>query len=511
MIKKVLNVISRNLKGYSNSKVSSLVIIIGPLILIVVIGALLQNASLKNIEAGVFFSGEGQFKDNFMNRLNERSFITTTESSLEECKEKVIKEINHVCIHLIKSDNDIESYSPYETYDIDIYVDFSKQRIVWSIIGAVQRTVEVESDSIRNALINDIKSSSNNLNSRLADIDEQLYTASLLIDSLKSETTIAKNDLNNVIVSLSASQAILENIQNSGVLSEPYSTQLSQVIQNLDSSNEKLNDVNGTIILSGELNNIGDNIQNARNSVSSFRGELNKLQIINNERLIDPIVLSYYSASDESNKGLINEELGQLDYIFPSFLIFFLLFDSLLLSTTMVIKERKSNSYIRNRISVNNGFIFILGNLLTVFIIVLIQTTVITLVGNLFLGINIFDSIYPLLTVSLVAILIFSLIGIAFGYIFNSYESSITAAASISLLFFLFSSSIIPSETLPSIFSDIIKKSPLTLLETKMRTSLIFNSILKFNLLEVLSLGAVFIMSCLATLIAYKKSKEQEI
>ncbi|MFH1311157.1 MAG: ABC transporter permease [Nanoarchaeota archaeon] len=503
MVKRISAIIKRNLQIYSNSKLSSLIIILGPLILILMVSSLLQDTSLKNINAGVFSQEEGTFKDNFINRLNERSFIIKQEGSLESCKKDVINEITHVCIHLKKGGFVVPGY---KNYDIDIYVDFSKQNIVWGIIGSIQGIIEQESSSTREAVIKDIKNDVESLNSKLIAIENTLNVALSITTSFREKSSSITTEINDLKLILSSTKSVLQ-----GINSIQYSLEISNLINQLDSSEQKLESLEQNIPSESEIRNLENELKEIKSSVTDLKQEINGIKEINVNRLADPIVLSYYSVSEDGESGVSKGKLEILDYLFPSFLIFFLLFGSLLFTITTIIRERKSNAYIRNITSINNRFIFLFGNFLTIVFLVFFQTLIIISVASLFLNVDIFANIFSLLGVTLISIIIFTLMGIALGYLFNSYESATIASISVALLLLIFSSAIIPIETLPKIFYEIIKVSPLTLLESKMRVILMFGSILKMKLIEIISLSSVFIISIIAILLFYNKNEEKEI
>jgi len=56
----VLSIVARNFKIIFNSKLSFLILMIGPLFLVIITGSALQDNSLKNIKAGVFFHAQGE-------------------------------------------------------------------------------------------------------------------------------------------------------------------------------------------------------------------------------------------------------------------------------------------------------------------------------------------------------------------------------------------------------------------------------------------------------------------
>lgn len=507
---KILTVIGRNLRIYSNSKLSSLIIIMGPLILILIMGAALQDSSLRNIQAGVFSSEESEFKEDFTNRLNEESFLTIPENSLESCKENVINGINHVCIHIEKGDSP-EIFPGKLNYDVDVYVDFSKQRIVWGIISSLQNMVDKESHSIRNSVIKDIKSDVNKIYSRLINIENRLTSATSNIDSLEQKGADAKNELDDIETRVLNIKEDLETLRDSEELDEQQILIISGLINEIDLINQKIRNVEEGIIPETEVRRVRKSVLDIQEAVRNLRGELSRIQEISVDQLIDPVILSVYSASNDVGGEATGQRLELLDYLFPSFLIFFVLFGSLLFSTMITTKERSSNAYIRNITSKVFGATFIMGNLLTVLIITTLQISIIIFVASFFLNLSILPNILSLIYLILISILIFSLIGMSIGYIFNSHETAIIASISISLLFLIFSSIITPTETLPGILPKIVSLSPLALLETKLRISLIFDSAIGLNLIEIISLASVAIIFSLIIGIFYKKNKEKEI
>jgi ABC-type multidrug transport system permease subunit len=518
---KIFSVFKRNLQIYSNSKLSSLIFILGPLLLIFIVGASLQDTSLKNINAGIYPPEDDWFTTGFKQSLREKSFNLKEEKSLEECKGNVINGNTHVCIHLeqVFGVEMLPSGKSYESYNVNLYVDFSKPRVVWNIIGNIQEVVEQESDQRRSVLINDLKDDLGSLNTELTSGRSGLNTLIYRVDQLE-------RDLNNIQNSDVVIQNKVEEIKG-GIIA--IRDNLIPIQSQLDNNQEIgiilgiLDKVEGDLETieantnQGDTQNILTNVKDIRNRLSSLQNSLNNLENnldqienVNVDRLSNPITLTYKSASDEQ-EGSIEKKPGFLDYLFPSFLIFFILFGSIIFATIVVIKERSSRAYIRNITSKNKGFVFLIGNFLTCIALISLQISIIVIVSKFFLNINPFTNLISLISILLISISIFILIGIALGYIFNSYESAIIASISIALLFFIFSSIVTPSEILPKTIYKIINLSPLTLLETKLRLNLIFNIPLKIFFSEFISILSVLIISIILISIFYKRSKEKEI
>jgi hypothetical protein len=82
MTSKTYSVVKRNIRIMANSKLPSLILFLGPVFLILLTGAALQDTTLKNIKAGLFVSEDSHFSGNFLSGLEERSFRVTSEESL---------------------------------------------------------------------------------------------------------------------------------------------------------------------------------------------------------------------------------------------------------------------------------------------------------------------------------------------------------------------------------------------------------------------------------------------
>jgi len=507
------NILSKNIKTYWNSKASSIIFILGPILLILIIGFALQDTSLKNIKAGIYYEEETSFTSNFIQKLTERSFIVNQESDLDECRRKVVEGINHVCIKLEKQG------SQENNYNIELHVDFSKQRIVWGIIGSIQGVVEEESYNTRQGSIGELKTSSQDLIETLRQEEmkvnyaiQKLEDTERELNQIRTRNQEIRNSINDIDEQLTNIEANLELIstmyENIPGLEENLLS-INQIRQNLSTINQSLN-LNEIVDLQGDLRSTKADLQETKNSLAKTREGLEGIKETDMNRFADPILLSYNSVID-NQEGEIKKKLKDIDYLFPTLLIFYILFGSILIAAITRIKERKSNAYVRNISSKTKGIEFILSDFLTTLILIIIQAALIFLVAYFFLNLNFFPNIASLAILTLIIISTFILIGLAVGSIFSSQESTIIASVAISILFFIFSSTIIPMEILPEIISKIVSLLPLTLLETKLRLILIFNTPLSISPKDILSLLGTAALSSLVLAFFYHKNKEKEI
>lgn len=519
---KFLNILKKNFQFFWNNKLSSLIFLLGPLILILIVGAVVQDPSIKNIKAGIYLSSEELDTAEFFQKLEARSFNIKIENSLETCKRNVREGVSHVCIELKKAETMLPlSQIGYPNYDVKVYLDTSKQRIVWSIIGEIQKIVDEESYNARALLIEELKEdareSSQIIQSQESKINfaiYQLQNLDLNLNSILQEEQMINAELDEIRQDIVGVIQKLNYIKTGVFLPPTYLIYLENSISTLENINQKILALPQTSNSIEEVRNyirvVENQLEEVRLSLGEVRNNLEKISEENLDRVSNPIYLEYESIGGEGG-GTIKKPLGFLDYLFPNFLMFFMLFNAVIFSSVIRIRERKSEAYIRNISSKVSGFNFVLGDFLTSFIFAIVQVLIILGIASFFLNINLLFNIVPLAEVLLITIIIFTVIGIFIGSALRTQEATVIAAICVSLLLFIFSSMIIPIETLPKVLSQVASFLPLTLLETKLRLILIFGSGLHLSLPEMVSLAGILVILIILTLIFYKRSKEKEI
>ncbi|MDO8517544.1 MAG: ABC transporter permease [Nanoarchaeota archaeon] len=529
---KIFTIIQKNFLIIFNSKLSSIMLILGPILLILLSYPLLQNTSIKNVNAGIYSSVDEDFTKNFIDKLHQNSFIVERKYSLESCKQDVIDSDKDVCIELQREaggNNLNKVFNNNLGYRIILYVDYSNQRVVWQIIASIQSIVTKESDNIKNDIIVNIHDNLNeviqfsdsnskyvdnsiiiidNINTDLNDLDSDL--GSIKDDAHKAKYSII--ELNNDLAVLLPYAASINNsfmydklkkINDSASQAANYSNKVEEKVNLINSKSNIPNSING-------LNNLKTALLAVRSSYDTKQRELEDLNKIDLNKLTEPLPLSYQSVIDGGNYAT-HTNLNFLDYFFPTFLIIYLLFVSIIFSSVLTIRERISGAYLRNITSEVSNIKFIVGNFITFFLFVLFQIFLVIYISHFFLNINILSNLFPLLIMVSFSITIFVLIGMIIGYYFNSQESVTFSSIFISILLLIFSSLITPKEFLPQFFSNLVSFIPTTFFETKFISLIVFGSSLKIGIYDILFLvGSIFVLSVLL-FFAYKKSKYFEM
>lgn len=519
---KILSIISKNFKILMNAKFSSIIFILGPLILMLLVGSVLSDTSIKNVNAGIYTGGgTNSFSDGFISSLQSNSFNVIRESTLIDCKNAVLDGKNDVCID-VEPANFASLGGQYSSgYNLKLYVDFSQERIVWSIIATIQKVAGEESQTITNQRINALKVDSSNLFSQLGNqqselnqIISNLNLAEISLQNANGNQQGVNYGINQSLGQLSTVQSNLNSIASAGILGSPYDSELSNSIASISSAEADLNNINGqnTEISTALslISGVSSSLQSTSSTLSQMQNDIQGIQNSDLQKITNPVSVSYYSILD-SEGGSIKKNLQSFDYIFPSFLMFFILLSSLIYTTIDIMRERTSNAYIRNMASKANGFDFMFSSFFTSVVVVFIQIAAILVLASFFVNLSLFSNIPGLFLFLLISISFFCLVGLVLGMLFSSYESSIVGAISLSLLFFMFSSIIAPVETLPKALSSIISFSPFALLESKARFLLIFNSPLSFSIAQsAVLLATVLVLGVLGALF-FRRSREKEI
>ena len=97
---KVTTIIGKNLKEMRRSKLSSLIIIIGPILIILLAGFVFSTDSLQGIKLAIHDGSDTVLGDNLIQKFKEKSFEVNEMSTLESCITSVKTGKNHLCIEV---------------------------------------------------------------------------------------------------------------------------------------------------------------------------------------------------------------------------------------------------------------------------------------------------------------------------------------------------------------------------------------------------------------------------
>ncbi|OVE74709.1 hypothetical protein BVX95_01390 [archaeon D22] len=598
------NVLEKNIKVLARTKISTALILIGPIILIFIMGFAFNNSGLNGLNVGVFSNSENVLMDEFINKTQSDLIKITNYEVLDNCVSSISKGINHVCIHFpaeVKIDSRIVMHIDYSRMNLAFtIIEILSSRFTKSSDEVAIRSLNVLFEKLGESLDNFntaknslglIKNNSKELQVHIIDINQRLDESELdfpfdkykdfddvdsgditeikrtyktnlaeLDDALerydeelaKSEEEVdeqieirdgiagnldesyelldcpSKNDtdlrsmseeelmeafadydpacstifsteeqvydstssLDNLKASIEQTReeiaAARERIQEYEDQGDEYVEHVESQINSLNGKIETLKSDMSTAEseikransnkaqLERGLTNISDNLNNSLNEFDTISEGMDEFSdSLENITLIDPVsIVNPVSTEVKPVSG----GKTTLDYYFPSILILILLFITMQLSGTLMMKEKVSRAYFRNFISPLKDAYLIFGIILTVFLIALMHLSLMLAIGKFIFGVSIISNLLEIYFLFSFYIILFSSIGIIIASLSKTEEVNIMILIITALVLFIFSGMIVPIEAMSSTVASIAKFNPFVLSEVLVRKAMIFNT-----------------------------------
>jgi len=479
LISTFFGLLKKNIMLILRSKSSAMIILLGPLIIIFLVGAAFNTSSLFNIKIGTFSGSYSDISNSLIKELGDKQFQVLKLGTKEECISELKNNNIHVCT-IFPNNLQIGSNE-----DIEFYVDNSKINLVWVIIDTLSTRVSTKSSELGMQLagnlldtltntekkLNEKKSTINNIGQTNQDIETKFNDVSAKLDLIDlgfkvSDIGVDKisNKLDSVIKNNGYNKSLFEEvdkaIKNSIKSAKDYEKKINNTIAIKDELVKYIENANNLISKSTE------GLKDLENTINLVSGNINNAKTTTADTIVRPIKTSINPiAIDQTN----------LNFLFPTLVVLIIMFIGLLLSSILIVRERLSNAYFRNFITPTRDWLFILSDYLTNLIILLIQLGIIFSVGIYFFKYNLVN---VLLNSSILVFLLstlFIFLGMLIGYLLKSEETVVMATFSIGSLFLFFSGTILPLETLPGYIKNIADFNPLVLGEGILKKIMIFN------------------------------------
>ncbi|MBI5072434.1 ABC transporter permease [Candidatus Woesearchaeota archaeon] len=590
-IKIIGEMIKKNFKVLIRSKSSALIILLGPFLIIFLIGVAFNTTNLHGIRVAIYAEDTSNpVLDQIKTSLKDNDFAITETATEDECINMVKSGGAHICM----------SFPGSLTKDslsrqIIFHVDYSKVNLVFTILNVITNEVKDISTDLsveytrllieqmnrtgaeieeKSSLVADLSDNAQQMKENLQALSAELNginvsskelglsdTASYisqsqsqidefsaiteettasgleLLDSLDTYIASFKSDLDAQITTVEDFQSKVDTYETlacafdfsavEGLSFDPCSdlesiasslndtvTEAQSLGSQFDEIQSQLDDVRSQLetaqeeqstILSTAQSNL-DSLQSQLDSSSTkidemsdkkdaIASDIDSLVAMLDENIatIDDVQSSIGNISDQLKNGdledpehIVNPILTQikpilekktyLDYTMPALVVLIIMFMSILLSSTIVMTEKGSRAYFRNYITPIPDLSFLISIYLTNIIIVLIQASILLVIAQVAFGVSIFSNIVPIAVAVLIISSIFILLGMCIGYLFVSEETATLASISASSIFLLFSSFLIPIESLSKTIAAVAMYNPFVLAEGVLRQLIIFGN-----------------------------------
>jgi ABC-2 type transport system permease protein len=518
---KLLKIIQKNLKILTRSKASALIIFLGPLLIVSLLGLAFSNTEVYGLQISVHSSSYNEFSNSLLDKLAEQNFQVTRHDSQDTCIASAKQGKSNICI-ILPADMSLANN------EVVFHVDYSKVNIVWMVLDTISEKISLKSKELRESLTTNILQKMVETKDKLAEHKQKADEISNAQSSMVDKTSSVKTSIQGMDISITMEELNMAEIDSMIVDIKEDAESAYDVIEDLidevndsdasesekesiiDELEDAMDDIEDILDLvsgneSGTLSELIDDVKTKVNDVQSKIASLGtnreeaqtELGILMN--LIDDNLNRINELKTSIDAAIANIQgigTGQADqivspikttiqpltaqkthfnYLFPTLIVLVIMITAILLSSTLVMNEKKSRSFFRNFISPTKDIMFNLGTFLTSLLVIFVQLALFLLIAGIFFGVNIWSSLLVTPVVLLFVIFAFVFLGMLIGYIFKSPETNVLAAISVSALLLFFSSTILPLESIPSALRNLANLSPFVISENLLRQTLFFN------------------------------------
>lgn len=520
----------KNFKLLLRTKSSALIIILGPLILISLLGLAFSNTQPYALSVATYSPEFNELSNSMLEKLNEQQFTVTKYPSEEACITKVKQAIAHVCL-IFPKDFEISQMS---SNNITFHVDLSKINLVWNVLEVISQKVASRSTEISEDLTQTLVKSLDFTKGEVSTNLPNLVELSIKTSQLETINADMLRTLHGINLKLDEEGFKVGNLENAVSLynekSRKVVSRALDLIDNLEGSYGKFNftasqqlavdDVLDTaeedlltlekdlqeLYGSGTDTLIGGLLSNLNTKLEDTKAQLaeaaNSREIINqNVQHTKALLETNIEKINQLQVALdkINDNIGGIEildptkivspftttirpvavdtyfnYLFPTLMVLIIMITGILLGSTLMIVEKKSRAFFRNAITPTHDTTFLTGLFLTSFVLLLFQIIVFLIVAGVFFKANVFATFAVTPVIIFFVITFFILTGMLVGALFKSEETTTLAAISFASVFLFFSSAILPIESMPKILQKIAAYNPFVLSDNMLRQSIIF-------------------------------------
>ncbi len=278
--------VANNLKAISNSRLTVLVAIFIPLILVLLLGIAFNQQTTMTMKVGYFFSQEGNTTLTFKKAFTDHEFVTIALLSEQACINSVKYGLTHACLSFPESN----ASTPVS---INIYMGSENIPYLSSLIKSFVATggISLSSGDVKLNLLNEVGSLNGELDKQKKQVEEAKNTIKTVQEEIKSFSGSSSSS-----GTTSAEGAVT-------VQPFDFSTSKDQLLKDVE-------DMNAIAVKS--LKKISDKLEDIEDEVKSSDLESNQKDEIN-ELLGDANdVLKEVRTDVDTQSGLVNTSMGTL-------------------------------------------------------------------------------------------------------------------------------------------------------------------------------------------------------
>ena len=510
---KVVKIVAKTLRMIMRSKTSLAAVLLGPLLIITLVGLAFGNITQYSLNIGVFAHDYNELVESYLDAIEDDSTYQISRYPLiDNCINDIRRGSAHTCIEFPR-DFRIGTNGSNE---IKFYVDQSKTDMVEII-----RNVVVERLSRRTAEISEERTE--DVLSRVQAVDNIINEQAVVLQDISSKLRSTEDKLDDAI---SGFEYLNNLITGAGDRMDDIDDLSRDMLNYAEDLKEEAHDA-VSIGLSwvpvndsdyAQLENIHTRATNLYND--SFDARIDMLNMIRDDRdgsseidsrfrsvgrdmddalsyvgetidLLGGVGSAFAQASDDfagidgaenitapvrTRLEPVVAERAPLSYMFPTLLVMVIMLVSVMLAGTLVVVEKSSSSFFRNFVTPTSDIAFISGIFISNILVTFFQSLLIILVASFVFGGVMLTNLLTIAVALLIISALFTLLGMLLGYLFNTQEMVSLSGITISSLFIMLSGIIIPLEQMPEYMIRYSIYNPLLMGEGILRRSIIFQT-----------------------------------
>ena len=544
---KVFKIIAKTLRLILRSKTSLAAVLLGPLLIITLVGLAFGNMNQYSLNIGVFAHEYDELVESYLDKIqHDTTFKVARYPIIDLCLNDIKRGSTHTCIEFPRG---FDLGVPGSN-EIKFYVDQSKSDILAIVRTIViarlsERTAEIASEQTEDVLqridyvnrvineemvvlseISDLSVSTRT--SLVSALDALEYFGSAIGDSTTDVGKIKKasDDIFKLARDIRDSAIEAIDFAMSRVDANQTSTlesRESQIIDYFNETQEKHKEISS--IFNEQSSHRADmiiqqraiesNVKSAQVSLDALISQLTGVRTsfadaTGNFEGIDVMGAENLTAPIRTRVEPVVAEQAPLNYMFPILLVLVITLVSVMLAGTLVVMEKTSSSFFRNFVTPTANITFISGIFFTNVIVTLIQSMLIILVSTFVFGGAVLTNFVTIMVALFIIASLFTFIGMFLGYLFNTQEMVSLSGIMVSSLFILVSGILVPLEQMPEYMINISRYNPLLLGESILRKAIIFETeIFNETMMRELFLLILFTLAMLMIVIITQRIKKE--
>ena len=480
-----MGIISKNLKVIYRSKLSFLLVILAPILIVFLVGTAFNSTNLTDIQVSVYSSSYSELTNDLIANLDNNQFLTEQVDSEELCQSLVKQGISSACV-IFPPELSIEGNKD----SVMIYVDNSRMNLAYTLINQINEQISSKGSELGIAMATDLLNVLESARNSLPNQNSKIYSALNDLKSIESSSN-SVNSFSDSVKDLDNALKLLDSVETE--------SDLSGIKSGINSVKTKLLDADLSMGSISEKSQSGkENINTAYENLNQLISELNKMSVDDAENIVMPIKTEVAPLTNESSNW---------SHLFPTLIALIILLSGIVLSSSIVLTERRGRANFRNFMTPTSNLSFVLGAYFTSMIILLFQMIILFAGTIYFTKFNLIPVIGLVSLVLFLSSTVFVFLGMLIGYLFKSDETTTLASISIASLLIFFSNTILPTESIKGYLRTIVVYNPLLVSDSLLKKVILFKE--SFNLLIpelIILLVIIAVLLCL-NLIARKMTR----